>query len=82
MVASKAVVQALAHKSILCYTSTAVITIRNTKLAEVFEWLDRDLDLKIGRDWHWTWDHSGDYPAVEFVDSRTELLVQLKAKSL
>ena len=73
---------ALAHKSILCYTSTAVITIYNTKLAEVFEWLDRDLDLKIGRDWHWTWNHSTNLPGVEFVDPQAELLVQLKAKNI
>ena len=59
-----------------------MITIYNTNLAEVFDWLDRDLDLKIGRDWHWTWDHSTDNPGVEFVDARAELLVQLKAKSL
>lgn len=59
-----------------------VITIYNTNLSNVFEWLEQELDLKIGRDWFWTWDHSADHPAVEFVDPRAELLVQLKAKNL
>jgi hypothetical protein len=59
-----------------------VITIYHTKLTYVFKWLDQELDLKIGRDWHWTWDRVTDRPGVEFTDPKTELLVQLKAKNL
>ncbi len=59
-----------------------MITIYNTKLTNVFEWLDGELGLKIGRDWHWTWDRVTDRPGVEFVDPKIELLVQLKAKNL
>ena len=59
-----------------------MITIYNTNLANVFKWLEQELDLKIGRDWHWTWNQVEDCPGVEFVDPRTELLVQLKAKNL
>jgi len=59
-----------------------VITIYNTTLTKVYKWLEQELDLKIGQDWFWTWDHSSDRPAVEFVDPRAELLVQLKAKNL
>ena len=59
-----------------------VITIYNTQLSNVYKWLEQELDLKIGQDWFWTWDRSADFPAVEFVDPQTELLVQLKAKNL
>jgi hypothetical protein len=48
----------------------------------VFKWLDEDLDLKIGRDWHWAWNRLEDRPGVEFVDPQIELLIQLKAKNL
>jgi hypothetical protein len=59
-----------------------LITIYYTKLSYVFDWLEQDLDLKIGRDWHWTWDNSTNFPAVEFIDPNIELIVQLKAKNL
>ena len=59
-----------------------MITIYNTNLTNVFKWLEQELDLKIGHDWHWTWNQAEDRPGLEFVDPRSELLVQLKAKNL
>jgi hypothetical protein len=59
-----------------------VITIYNTNLTNVFKWLDEEMDLKIGQDWHWTWNRVENRPGVEFADPRTEMLIQLKATNL
>ena len=43
---------------------------------EWFNWLDQDLRLKLGQDYHWSW-YSGTW-AIDIKDPAVELIVLLK----
>lgn len=46
-----------------------------------YHFLTEECDLKIGQDWHWSWDHGSNCWAVEFADEKQETRVLLKVRN-